>query len=529
MSASRALARRTLADSRTRNLSFVVLFALVAYANVVGYRSTYPTLKGRLAFAHTFGSNASVRLFYGQPHDLLSVGGYSAWRIGGMMSILAAMWGVLAAVRALRAEEEAGRQELVLAGVLGRRDAYMATLAAVAIGTAGLWLALWLGLVIGRLSAGESAYLALATVATVPVFVGVGALASQLAPTRRLALELSSAALVAALILRVVADTSSGLEWLRWVTPLGWSEELRAFAGPQPAVLLLPLASTVVLLGVAGAISERRDVGSGLLRTRDSASPRKRGLSSPTALALRGEIPSVAGWILATGFYALIIGLISTSITSADISGNVQRQVQELGGVSILKPSGYIGLCFLFFILAASLFGCAQIVAARHEEADERLEILFSLPVQRARWLAGRLALAIGGAVALSLTAGLLAWAGGAAQHASVSLTSMLEAAGNCLPVALLFLGLAALAFALLPRATAPIAYGLVAAGFLWQLFGPLLNVPHWLLELSPFQHVGLVPAQPFRAEAALVMVALGAAAGAAALAAFSRRDLIGR
>jgi ABC-2 type transport system permease protein len=523
-----AIARRKLADSRVRNLSFALLFALVSYANVVGYRSTYPTLKDRLSFAHAFGGNASVRLFYGKPHDLLSVGGYSAWRIGGFLSIVAAMWGLLAAVRALRVEEDAGREELVLAGVVSRRDAYLAALAAITAGAVALWLAIFIGLAGAQLSVGGSAYLALATVSVVPVFVGVGALASQLAPTRRLALELSSAVLTVVLLLRVIADTSSGLDWLRWATPLGWAEELRPFTGSQPVVLILPLATTALLLGTAGLISVRRDVGSGLMAVRDSAAPRLRLLSSPTALALRDERGSNACWLLGTGFFALIIGLISTSVSSAGISGNLQRQLQKLGAVSITKPSGYIGLSFLFFVLAVSLFSCSQIAAARHEESEERLETLFALAVDRRRWLAGRLALALAGAVAISLAAGVLAWAGAAVQNADVSLTSMLEAGANCLPVALLFLGLGALAFALLPRASAGIAYGLVAVAFVWQLFGGLLGAPHWLLDLSPFQHVGLVPAQAFKLEAAAIMLALAALSAAAALWLFRRRDLTG-
>jgi ABC-2 type transport system permease protein len=528
MSATRAIARRKLADSRARNISFALLFGLVAYANVVGYRNTYPTLKDRLSFVHAFGGNASVRLFYGKPYDLLTVGGYSAWRVGGILSIFAAMWGLLAAVRALRAEEDAGREELVLAGVVSRRDAYLAALAAIATGALVLWLALFIGLAGAQLPVGESAYLALATVAVVPVFAGVGALASQLAPTRRVALELSSAVLVVALVLRVIADTSSSLDWVRWVTPLGWAEELRPFTGSQPFVLILPLAATVLLLVIAGLYSVRRDVGNGMLPARDSAQPRLRLLSSPTALALRDERGSFTGWLLGTGFFALIIGLISTSVSSAGISANLQRQLQKLGAVSITKPSGYIGLSFLFFVLAVSLFSCSQIAAARHEESEERLETLFALPVDRRRWLAGRLALALAGAVAISLAAGVLAWAGAAVQNADVSLTSMLEAGANCLPVALLFLGLAALAFALLPRASAGIAYGLVAVAFVWQLFGGLLGAPHWLLDLSPFQHVGLVPAQAFKLEAAAIMLALAALFAAAALWLFRRRDLTG-
>jgi hypothetical protein len=74
------------------------------------------------------------------------------------------------------------------------------------------------------------------------------------------------------------------------------------------------------------------------------------------------------------------------------------------------------------------------------------------------------------GPAVLSALAGLLAWAGAASQGVSIGLPQMLEAGANCLPVSLLFLGLAALAYATIPRASAGIAYGLVTLAFLWQL-----------------------------------------------------------
>jgi ABC-2 type transport system permease protein len=104
----------------------------------------------------------------------------------------------------------------------------------------------------------------------------------------------------------------------------------------------------------------------------------------------------------------------------------------------------------------------------------------------------------------------------------------MLEAGANCLPAALLFLGVAALAYALVPRASAAVAYGLVAVAFLWQLVGSLLGAPRWLVDLTPFANVAAVPAQPFRAGAAVIMFAIGAFATLAALWAFRRRDLVG-
>ncbi len=522
-----AVARRTLADSRTRTVSFALLFAAISAANAVGYRKTYPTVADRLRFVHAFGGNKSVRLFYGVPHDLLTVGGYVAWRVGGTLSIFAAVWGLLAAVRAMRTEEDAGRQELVLAGVIGRGGTFAAALAAIGAGAVVLWLATFAGLVAAHLPAGGSAYLALAVVAVVPVFVGVGALASQLAPNRRIALELGGGAVAAAFLLRVVADTSS-LTGLRWATPLGWIEELRAFAGPRPQVLLLPVVASAILLGLAAAIARRRDVGSGLLPARDDAAPRYALLGSPTAQALRAERGSLLVWLLSIAAFAFVLGVIANSISSAGLSKRVQEQLAKLGASAVATPAGYLGFTFLFFILAISLFCCSQIAAARREEAEQQLETLLALPVGRRAWLAGRLLIAGGAAAVLSLVAGLMAWAGAASQGAPVSAADMLKAGANCLPTALLFLGLGALAFATLPRAATGIAYGLTTLAFVWELFAPLVGAPAWSLELSPFHHIGLIPAEPFRATAAVVMLAIGACAAAAALWAFGRRDLTG-
>jgi ABC-2 type transport system permease protein len=389
-----------------RNVSFALLFGFVAYIQPVGYRHSFPTLKERLAFEHSFGANKAIRLFYGTPHDLLSVGGYSAWRVGGVLAIFAGMWGLLAAVRALRAEEEAGRQELVLAGSVPRRVAFGAAMAALGAGAGILWLAVFLGLLGGRLPAGGSAYLAVATISPVPVFAGIGALACQIAPTRRLALEIASIVLVVALLLRVVADTLSSLAWLRWVTPLGWAEELRPFAGPRPAVVVLPLLVGAVSILIAGWIAMRRDVGAALIAAHESVAPRRNLLSSPTAQALRLERGGLIGWFVGIGFFALIMGMISHTFSSASISSTLQKQLAKVGGGPITTPAGALGFYFLFFVLATSLFVASQIAAARHEESDQRLETVFALPVARERWLAGRLVLAIAGATALALAAG---------------------------------------------------------------------------------------------------------------------------
>ena len=523
-----ALVRRRTLDARTRTIAFAFLFAAVGYINPVTYASAYPTLSSRLPLVEGFAGNKAVVLFYGKAYDVLTAGGYSAWRTGGTLALLAAVFGVFAAVRAMRTEEDSGRAEIVLAGVVGRRAVLACSLLAIAAGIAVLWLAELAGLVLAGLAAGASAYLALATATVALVFAGVGALVSQLAPTRRGALQSGLAVFAVAFLLRVIADTADGAQWLRWATPLGWAEELRPFTGAQPLVLLLPLAVSAALLGAAAAIASGRDIGAGLLPARDSAAPRLQLLSSPTAHALRQERASLAMWIWGVTVFGLTIGIVSESINASVISDSLQRQLEKFGTGPVVTPRDYVAFAFIFFVLVASVFACSQLGAARREEEQERLETLLALPLGRRRWLLGRLGLAVAGAVAISLTAGAATWFGARAQGVHLGFTSLLEAGANCLPVSLLFLGLATLAFALVPRASSGIAYGLVAVAFLWYLFGSLAGVPHWAVAATPFAHVAAVPVDPFDATAAAIMVAVGLLAAAAGVTRFERRDVLG-
>ena len=525
MKPSRALAQRTLADARVRTLSFALLFTGVAFANTAGYRSTYPTLAERLRFAQSFGANKAARLFYGTPHRLDTVGGYASWRVAGVLSLFAAFFGAFAAVRAFRGEEEAGRHELVVAGAITRGAAFTSRLVAIGAMILVLWLGVLAGLVAGRLPVPGSAYLALSIVSVSAVYAGVGAVTSQLMPTRLGALELAGVFLGLDFLARVVSDTTEA-QRLHWATPLGWVEETRSFVDPRPAVLVLPAVATAALLLTALVLEHRRDVGVALLAPREGRGPRLRLLRSPILLALRLEWVSLATWTVATAGFAFVIGTISKSVASG-LSAEMRERLEQLG-IEAATPSGYIGLTFLFFVLAVSLFCCGRLAAARADEAEGRLETLFALPQGRVRWLAGRLGLAVAGAALLAVAAGLGAALGATAVGADVSVPRLLGAGVNVLPAAVLFLGLGALLVAVLPRLGVGIAYALVSLAFVWELFGTLLGAPSWLLGFSPFHQIGLVPAQPFRAVPAGAMVVIGVVAAGAALARFRTRDLVG-
>ena len=205
-----------------------------------GFATPIPRSPDRLAFAHSFAGNDALRLFYGYPYDAVTVGGYSAWRVGGTLAIVAAVFGVLAAVRALRTEEDTGRMELVLAGRVGRGTAYLAALAAIAAGAVILWAAEAAGFIARRPARGR-----IGLPGTGDGFCRGGVHRGR-RPRQPAGAYPAGRARARqrgrgrCLLLRAIADTSAGAGWLRWLTPLGWAEQLRPFAGAQPWVLVLP-------------------------------------------------------------------------------------------------------------------------------------------------------------------------------------------------------------------------------------------------------------------------------------------------
>jgi polyether ionophore transport system permease protein len=385
VSPSSAVARRLAADARTRALSFSALFFVVVWANAAGYRSTYPHAQDRLTLVANFADNKAARMLYGAGHDLVTVGGYTAWRAGGLLALFAGLFGIFASARAMRGEEESGRTELVLVGALTRTSAYRAALFGIAATIGGLGIATLLAGVAGALPVRGSGFLALVLLSVATVYVAVGAVASQVFPTRRSALGASAGVLGLDFLLRIVADTTDHFA-LHWFAPLGWAEEMRAFSGSRTAVLLLPIASTFLLLAGAGVLHAHRDLGGAYVAPHDLAEARTGLLSSPFALAVRLDRATVATWTGAIAVFSFVIGTVAKSVEKLELPQSVRDQIAKLGGIDITRAKGYVGLTFVIFVFVIGLFVCGQFSTARDEETAHRLETLFALPYGRVRW-----------------------------------------------------------------------------------------------------------------------------------------------
>jgi ABC-2 type transport system permease protein len=506
--------------------------AFIVASSVEGFVSAYPTLESRQQLARTLGLNKGVQVLLGTPHRIDTVAGFTSWRSLGIVIFVGAVWALLAATRLLRGEEDAGRWELLVAGQTTRRRAAAGAVAGLGAGLAVLFIVTALGVVAaGRLGAsrfplGACLFLSIALTAPAAIFLVVGALAAQLAPTRRQAATLAAGVFGAAFVLRVVADSAASLAWLRWLTPLGWVYELRPLTGSH-LVPLVPLAVfTVGLAALAVHLAGRRDVGAGLLPAHDRAEARTTLLGGPFGLAVRLSRPGVLGWVAGVAGLSVVFGLVAQSLATA--SSSLLDEAFARLGARQSGPEAYLGMFFVIVGALIAFCAAAQVAATREEEAEGRLDALLVRPVSRTTWLAGRVAVSAGAVVALGLAAGVAGWAGTASQHAGIGLSRLLGAGLNIVPPALFVLGLGTLAHGLAPRLAGPLVYAVVASSFILNLVGMVGTSSRWLLDLSLFHHLALVPAASVRWESAAVMVGIGLAGAVGGAAALRRRDLAG-
>jgi ABC-2 type transport system permease protein len=358
------------------------------------------------------------------------------------------------------------------------------------------------------------------------MFLVIGALCAQLSTSRRQAISFASAVLGVSYAIRMVADSGSGLSWLRWITPLGWIEEMRPLTSPRLWVLA-PVAALVAVLG-AGTIllAGRRDVGAGTLPDRSTLSSVRRLPTSPWGLAVylsRGTLLAWGGSIVA---YGLLLGSIAKSggkmITA---SSSLRNDFARLG---ISGAEAYLSVAYLLMAVVLSFVAVGQVNAARKEESGGLLENLLVRPFSRVSWLTQRIALATAVLALGGVLAGLSTWVGAAREHADVPLSSMFDAGLNVAVPALLIFGVGVLALAVVPRMVSVVTYAVLVWFLLVEILGSVVTANHWILDLSGYHQMAAAPAVAVNWSANAVMIVLAVGAAGLGVLRFNRRDVKG-
>ena len=471
--------------------------------------------------------NPAIRMLSGRPVALDDPGGFTVWRTGPSLSLLASLWIVLAATRITRGEEDGRRWDLLLAGRLRMADVLVRCLAALAGSAALIGVAVAAGLVAARTDPTGALIHAAGIAGLALTFATTAVLAAQVMPTRAGATGLAAAAVGFSVLARMVADGSHRLAWLAWATPFGLTSRAAPYADNR-VVPLIVLGVFPIALGSAALIAaHHRDLGDGIVAARERRRPRIRLLHSIFGFALRRAGRITLWWAAGIATYFLLIG--TTLAWLLDLF-RTNRRFAELAVAAGLGGHNLVN------VIVAALFGLLAVITGLYcamrltvmvfEENAGRWTLLFAQPISRVRLLSAEMVVTAGGAVALHFSAAVALWCGTKITGAPLQLSDSLAGALNSVPVALLAVGTAAVGVGWMPWATIAIGALPVVAGFGVNLVIQTTKAPRWVANLSPMSHLAAVPDAPPNWVATAVFLLVGAILAGLGVVGYVQRDL---
>ena len=514
--------RFTLRRERVRIPVYVLVLVGLIASTAAQSEQLYPTAASRADYVTTVAANPGLIAMVGPPYAVISVGGDVAWQWGAFGAVVAALMSMFIVGRHTRGEEQSGRSELVRASVVGRRVPLTAALLVAVLAQVLMGGATALVMMSADTPAAGSIALGASLAAVGILFAGVAAVAVQISDGTGGAYGLVGAVLGAAYALRAAGDVGDGT--LSWLSPIGWGQAMRPYADERWWPLALFLVFTVALVAVAYALLARRDDGAGLMVARPGPPHAARTLTRPLGLALRLQRAALAGWAVGLFFGGLSIGL--TAQDADSILGDSEEVDELFAQAAGSLVDNYLAVSLLSMALIGTGFAISAVLRMRSEETAGRLEPLLATALARPRWAAGYVAVAALGTVVVLAASGLGAGIADAANSDDLARLPLLVGSSVALaPAVWVLIGLAVALFGLLPRAAAA-AWGALAACYLAAFLGPLLGLPDWVMDLSPFTHVPLLPAADLDVVPLLVLTAVSVALCAVGLVGFRRRNV---
>ena len=488
----------------------------------------YPTVEARVRAAQSSNATPALVALYGRIYDQTSIGAISLIKLSSIGTSMVAVLAALLVIRHTRGEEEAGRLELVGATAVGRYGPLTAALVVGAVASLAVGALTALGLVAAGLSTVGSAAFGLSWAATGLAFAGVGAIAAQLTSSTRAAIGIATGAIAATYVVRAVGDVigHDGPSWLSWLSPIGWAQQVRAYAGDRWVVALLLVALAAVAVAVAGRLASRRDLGAGLWPDRLGPATAGRDLSTSLGLAWRLQRGVLLTYTVAFALLGLVIGATAKGVGDLLDSQAARDLIAKLGGSQTLVDA-FLAAELGILGVVASAYTVQAVLRLRSEETSGRAEELLSKGVARRRWASGHVLLAASGAVALMLIVGLTTGATHAIRsHDAAELGRVVAGALVQVPAIWVMVGLTVVAVGVLPRRSVALAWGLLVGFVVLGELGPALGLPGWLMDLSPFGHVPRLPGGSFSVTPVLVLTAIAGVLVAIGLVALDRRDI---
>ena len=519
------LVRFIVRRARVRLAVWIAALVGVVSASAASLPPVYPDQATIDSYAALVGDNPALIAFTGPGY------GFDNPTIGHILVNEVQLWGAVAmalmsiflVTRNTRTEEDLERADLIRSTVVGRHAPLTAAVTVVSITNVIVGALCAVGFVILDYEPIGSLALAGSFVTAGLVFAGVAAVAVQVASTARAALGGAGVTLGGAFVVRAVGDIGDNA--IRWLSPLGWAQSIRAFAGERWEILLLCLVATTVLVAVAFWLSTRRDLGSGLVSAKAGPAEASARLGSPVGLAARLQRGYLLGWAIGLFVLAMVYGSIGDEVEQMIEENPIYGDLIAQTGAGSLTDS-FFATATVMLALIVSGYAISSVLRLHTEEREGRAEVVLATPISRTRWAMSHIAVAVIGTVVVMGVAGVgigLSYA--AVSNDSEHLWRLTAASLSTVPAILVLAAVAVLVFGWLPRLSMAAWAGLVVAA-VGDILGELLRLPHWLRQVSPVAHLPGLPAGDFRLLPVRLLLVVAAGLTMVGLVGRGRRDL---
>jgi ABC-2 type transport system permease protein len=530
------LTRLALRRDRVQLPIWIAGAMLLMYAGAAAVQDEFPTEADAATALKGAVTSPAVLLMRGIPVGVTQ-GALVNFRNFASVLVLVALMSTFLVVRHTRQNEETGRSELIGSAAVGRDAPLAAALTHALIANVLMGLFLIVALLGAGLPAAGSLAWGAACVVTGLSFAGIAVLGAQVFSTARAANGFAAAAVGVAYFVRGAGDALGEIgpdgirvtsNWIAWLSPLGWGEQVRPYGDERWWVLLIPLAFAGVCAAGAYALVDRRDIGSGLVSPRLGPPVAARTLLSPTGLAWRLQRGTVLGWVIGGVLFGYGIGTLGNTVNKAfeQNKGVADLMGQLAGGASGgLVDVFYAAMMAIFGVLAAG-FAVQVLLRLRSEETSGMAEAVLATATGRIRWVASHLTIAVGGTVLLLVASGVAMGLGDLSAGGQTSAGTLVGAALVQVPAALAVAGFVVLAFGALPRISVALAWAGLVVSIAFGLLGDLFGLPQAVRDISPFSHVPAVPVVDPSAGPLVALAAVAVLLTVGGLALFRRRDL---
>lgn len=523
VTASAALLRFVVRRDRVRIAVWVASIVAMVVLTAASTKGLYTTQAQLDQAAVAAEGNAAAIAFNGPAQGLDTIGGQVAFQSGAVGLVAVGLMSLLMIGRLTRGEEEAGRLELLRSLPIGSTAPTMAASSIVAAMNLLVGALIALSLVLMELPTAGSITFGASFAVLGLVFSCIALVAAEITDNTRVVYGISGAVLGGSFVLRAVGDIGDGT--LSWLSPIGWAQKTRPFAGERWWPFLVMLVAAAGLVALAAAFAARRDLGAGLVAPRPGRRDAAPSLGRPTGLALRLQRGSLIGWGLAVLFMGVAYGSIADSIDDFVRDNEALADIiARVGGASLTES--YLAMSMQILALTAVGFVLQSTLRVRGEETQLHAEPLLATPLSRPRWAMSHLLLACGGSALLLLVAGLsVGVCYGLVRNDFGVVPGLVGDAMAYVPALWVMAGIAFALIGLWPRAV-NLAWAVFAACFVIALLGELLDLPGWVKDLSPFDQVPQLPAGDFTATPLIILLVTAAALGWLGMFGLQRRDI---